>query len=379
MKTARLWCILALAGLGAFAGAAQSPPPDDDQYETLDRGGYPDPVFIFNDRIVDLAIDRIAAGMVNHYKLDDDQLWETKRVLKQRFPEWIQANRTEIIDLTNQYIEALLADEPPPPETVAEWATRVQPLVDQFNGLFVESTEEFREFFTPEQQLILDGEMAVYNVAMNHFNGRLGVWSAGGFDWESEWPRGPEFKQTQAQREEQLEAEAIHAKMQAMGQDPGDEPVQYAIEGGASPGVQPAADAQPQSMRPDRKGPKDEWELYVERFIARYQLTDDQKAQAIRILHKHQSRRDAYLRRKATEIDALYKQFEGATAEDKRAEFRTAYEKLNAPLTRYFEQLKADLDRLPTRRQRAAAAQADLEATPRDQPAATMPDKAGTE
>jgi hypothetical protein len=377
MRAAKHWLTAAwVVGLAGIAAQAQTGNYNDEYgYEEEPQQA---PVFFFNDRIIDLAIDRVTEGMVKHYGLDEDQLWETREVFKDRFPSWIRENRAEIIDLTNQYIEAVMDNEPPSPEKVAEWAQRVKPLMDEFQVIFVDTTDELREFMTDEQQLILDGEMAVFDVAMGHMNQRLDVWRGGGYDWETEWPQSKKFKETQRAREEQLETEAIQAKMEVLGEDP-------ALYGAETPpdeavlveDQRPAAvaEVQEQSSRSGAKPApkKDEWTLYVEEFIRRYKLNEDQQSQAQRVLSRVQERRDRYLRRKAGEIDALYERYNATEDQGERKQLRSAYEALNAPLDRYFQQLKEQLDRIPTRRQRAAAAQADLKARTEPAPAKPAP------
>lgn len=311
--------------------------------------------FLINDRIIDLAINRITEGMVGHYNLDEDQLWQTRELWKDRFPQFFLENRREIVPIMNQYVEALLGDEPPTPEQVAEWADRFQPLFNEFSDLFEQTADDMKGYMTEEQQLILDGEMAVWNVAKNHMQGRIETWRQGGYDWKYEWPRSEDFIEQQREREQQLEAEALRAKMIALGKDPNS-----AVGRAGTETANAAGDADQAKKPTEAKkdgGVEDEWVQYVEDFIKRYQLTEAQENAARRILDSLKSQRDQYLERRYDDIMRLEKMYAEAESDEARAKARDLYVRLNEPLERYFQQLKDRLDRLPTRKQRAEAAQ----------------------
>ena len=103
------------------------------------------------------------------------------------------------------------------------------------------------------------------------------------------------------------------------------------------------------------------WEAYTRNFIARYDLNEDQTQKALTILHDCQERGRAYLAKqetKITELDersAKLREVTGPEAEAQRAALQSDREKLVKPLDDIFEKhLKPRLDRLPTRKQRAA-------------------------
>lgn len=358
MKTTRLWVLLALLGLaGAVAGAQEhdddyyEDEPDKPRHETGDQA----PMLFITPTIIDRAIDRITDELARHYDFDDDQLWETREVIKERFPRFILENRAEIITVVNQWVEAVIGAEPPTPEEVADWAERAQPLLNDVFDLMEESSDELRTFMTEEQQLQLDGEMAMFRVGVNHMNHRMDVWADGGYDWETEWPRSEAFRQKEREREGQLRREQEQARREALGL----ESVPEAEGAGAS--VEPESPTtKPAVPSPSRL--KDEWTEYVNKFIKRYRLNEDQQENAWRALRGQQETRDNYLRRRLPDIEALEKRGEKVTTEEERDKIRAELEKLNKALERYFQQLKDKLDRIPTRRQRAAAAKAEMEA-----------------
>jgi hypothetical protein len=135
------------------------------------------------------------------------------------------------------------------------------------------------------------------------------------------------------------------------GMGPGVQLVQQALEKAA-----PAA----ATSRPAT--PDSQWEAYTRRFIERYRLTDDQVEAALQILKNAQDQAQSYLTRHAEEFEKLRAdeailraagEPEGST---RQAALRERRAKLHEPIDEIFEkQLKARLEKLPTRKQRAAA------------------------
>jgi hypothetical protein len=356
MRTTRIWRLVVLLGpLGGLALAQAQ-----DYQDPREEGRVPQEVFLLNDRIIDLAIDRIVDGMVGQYELDEDQVWLTKEAFKRRIPDWIAENRGEIVSVMNQYFETLLGADPPAPEEVAQWADRAKPLLEKFSDLVTSSTDEMHEFYTPEQSLILDGEMAVFKVGKGHVANRLEVWSQGGYDWETEWIRSPKFREAQTERERTLHAKAAREKAVALGHD-----LQQYESGGGAPGAESRLAADMESkIDVKNKESRDELTAYVEAFIKRYQLKEDQQNSARRILRSVQAGRDRYLARKLDDIERLHERLKKSTSPEEREEVRKAFDELNRPLERYFQQLKDRLERLPTRKQRAEAARREMQTTP---------------
>ncbi len=352
LTTHRLTLTVALGVLAAGAWAQSparrgpdpnGPPPDEIPLD----GFWPTP------RMMDRMMDRIADSMVGHYGLDDDQLYQTRELFKSRFPQWLAENRPALQRLTNEYFEALLNDQPPTPEEVADWAARAQPLWQGFAQVFEETTEDMRSYLTDEQQTILDGEVAVWGVAKGHVTNRFQVWSEGGYDAETEWPRGEGFRDQKVKREQEFTEEAIRAKNTALG-------VQIeAAEAGGAAGAAGGQAPTPTSQPAVAGKVRDEWVEYTENFIRRYNLDDAQQNTAHTILASLQEQRDRYLRRRLPEIEKLEKKLVGARSEDDRARIRIAYQRIQEPLDRYFQQLKDRLDKLPTRIQRVDAAQSE--------------------
>jgi len=347
MRKLMQWvCVMAISAVGV----AVAQPPGADEDDTDVRDG-----LFFTERIIDRVINRVTEDLAEHYGLDEDQLYNTRAIVKERFPRFFQENRAQLIRIANRWMEVMLADEPPTPEEVAEWAQLVTPLLGQFAGLVEETAQDMRSFMTDEQQTKLDGELAMFRVGLEVANRRLQVWADGGYDWETEWPRSDKFREKEWERARELEREQRRARAQAMGLDPN------SVDAGSAgdPGL---TRDNPPTRPTSQPGRTDDWAAYVENFIRRYQLDETQKTAAYKLLRRAQEDRERYLRRKLSDIEAVEKRLREAKTEEDRARAKADYERLNEPLDRYFRRLKDGLEALPTRRQRAEAAKADMEA-----------------
>jgi len=287
-------------------------------------------------KMMDRIIDRIVDQMIKHYDLDENQIELTRDLIGSRYPEFLTENRAEIQTLLNQYFEALLNDEPPLPEEVAEWAVRVQPMLAEFGEVTHEVTESMREYLGDEQVVMLDAETAAFNAGMTMVQNKMSVWVEGGYDPETEWIHPPKDRDESEGAAEDAEVEYVE-------------------------------ELETEEVEP---GPVDEWALYTQRFVERYQFNDEQKQKAYAILRRQQEARDRYLRRKVDEMTRVTKILSESETEQERQAAQASFERLNAPVDRIFEQLKERLDTLPTRAQRRAAAEKEPLIIP---PAASAP------
>jgi hypothetical protein len=297
-------------------------------------------------KMMDRIIDRIVDQMVKHYELDEDQSQATRDLLKDRYPAFMNQNRAEIQTLLNQYFEALLNDQPPTAEEAAEWAQHVQPLLADLGDETHEVMGAMREYLNDEQAVMLDAELTAFDTGLRFAQNKLSTWSAGGYDPQTDWIHPP--------REHDDETAAAAADA-------------------ATDDAPAGADKTPASL------PIDEWGLYTQRFIERYQLNDEQKQKALQILRRQQEVRDKYLRRKVDEMARVTKQLSDAATEEDRQVALRAFEQLNAPVDQLFQTLKERLLSLPTRAQRKTAEDAGLTAEdrfiapPAEEPSASAP------
>jgi len=344
MKAGR---ILTLLGMVALAGPAfsQRPPRQDDQQQIPSAGFWPTSL------MMERFIDRLTEDLAATYDLDEDQLYNTRELWKERFPAWLNDHRGEIMQLTNEYFEALLAGEPPAPAEVAGWAGRALPLFDEFTDLVEGVTEEMGTYFTDDQRVMLDSHMAGFRTGLGFVVQRLGVWSEGGYDPETEWPGSPGHGAAERQREREMQEAIQRAEAEARGEAP------------AETDEQPS---QPAASTTAAVASQDEWTKYVEDFIIRYQLTAEQQAKAYKVLRSQQEQRERYLRRQGDRLAAARQALQAAKTDEERSAASAAVDQFQRPLDRMFTQLVERLDRLPTRKQRLAAAEAGRVAAPPD-------------
>ena len=105
-----------------------------------------------------------------------------------------------------------------------------------------------------------------------------------------------------------------------------------------------------------------EWEAYTRDFITRHQLNDEQAQKAWNICAACQEQARAYVASRRADFEELDQQMASARASGSLTDppsmqkLESRREKLMQPVTRVFdERLKPRLDRIPTRKQRAAA------------------------
>ncbi len=306
------------------------------------------------DRMVDLFIDRVTEEMADEYHFDADQLQLTRAVFKERIPKFMKENRNEIRQLMNQFIEAQLSDEVPEVDNVTDWAQRALPLIDEFKVSVGGMTDDMREFLTDDQQVMLDANLAAFEMGMGMMRNKVAHWSEGGYDPETEWiPDRAARERRDRDEQRRMDAEMAQAREEVL------------VEGGLTPpGAGAGAAGEPglnrTASQPAR--PRDEWTLYVDNFIRKYDLAPDQQQRCRTFLSTAQQQRDDYLRRKAAELVDVKKRLESAADEDAKAAAKAEFDKLNAPVERLFTKLRENLDRQPTRAQRAKAAKAAAEA-----------------
>ncbi len=330
----------------AAVACAQAPDPAD-----RPKSNEPPPAgFWPTEKMITRMLDRLADGMADHYDFDDAQVEQITGVLKDRIPKWMAENRTELQTLTNEYIEALLNLEPPTKEEVAKWADRALPMVNSFKDLVLKTSEDMKPFMTEDQALKLEGEMAGFEVGMGFANQKLVSWSEGNYDPETEWPDSRRFRDREREDRERLDREMRVARQEARG-----EVVEGELVVETSPNGESGA-REGRSRINRKEQPLDEWGKYVEDYIRRYQFNDDQKSSARRFLSVAYDERDAYLRKRGEEKTRLETALREASG-DARAKAQEELDRFNKPMQTMFTKLKERLDRLPTRAQKAAAAE----------------------
>ena len=319
--------------------------------------------FIPTKRMMNLMVDRMTDDMGRQYKMSDEQLARTRQIFKEDIVTFVHKNRDQIRPLINQFFEAQLSGEAPKPEDVAVWAKNALPLFSQFDGVMSSATDKMREFFTDDQAMKLDGELAAIRGGMTMVTGKLNSWAEGNYDPETEWdsPGSQARHRREAEEAAKLEEQAQLAKAESnkaweeykkTAGDMNVEPVganDAAVQPGRTESAAPKTATAPAAR-------KDEWEKHVDAFVLKYKLDVDQKQKAMTRLREAQQQRDDYLRSKSGEMDRIATAMKTARTEDEKKRAQDDFEKLNAPVNRRYDQLNTYLESLPTRKQRAEAA-----------------------
>ncbi|TWT43945.1 hypothetical protein RAS1_03480 [Phycisphaerae bacterium RAS1] len=307
---------------------------------------------------IEMVVDR----MKDDYQFDAEQALTVENMLKERLPAWLDQNQGELRKLTNEYLETTIGREPPSAEVMAEWAARAQPFINDFAGVVDKLSVDMRDVLTDEQQVTLDGNLAVFNVAVRFANNKVQTWSDGGYDWEQDWRNSPNYHKYRRAQQTKLNTDADDAYTDATGRkrtrpEPTVQPSNAPpAAGGASPATGELAKADA-GKRPDSKAqPKDAWQTYVDEFVKRYQLNEEQRNSANGFLRLAQEDRDRYLATKADDLKKAESSLAAAKDSAEKSQLAAKVQKLKEPIERRFTKLKEKLDTLPTRKQRQEAA-----------------------
>lgn len=309
-------------------------------------------------------LNRMAEEMAERYDFDDDQIARVKEVFQKRIPKFMSENREAIQTMMNKFFEAQLGEEAPTPEYVAKWAQDALPVMEEFRKVIDANVSDMKEFLTEDQQLQLEAEHAAFTTGMQLAVNKVGHWAEGGYDPQVEWADS----WTEQQKKDREERRKMRAQMREAEQKVlnGEDPrvvVEKSVEGagGASPSDPKAASGVKVASKSE---PKDEWTRYVEEFIRKYELGVDQQAAALRSLEKRKQDRLDLLRRNRVEesLNRIEKQLAEAKTEDERKAAKEEFARVNKPIERIFQQLKDDLDKIPTRTQREKAGKSALDA-----------------
>lgn len=326
--------IALLAGLvGGAAYGQVFVPPDAEEQEEQDK-----PLFSIN--VTPTLMENMIGQMVERqltptYQFDEYQAEQTRRLIQERVGGWLRENGDKIEPLVNTYMEAVTSRTPPTPEEVAEWATQMQAVKDDFMVVLDDMTTEMRTYLTEDQIVVMEGELAAINVASGFLDQRLGAWSEGHFNPETDWPQGRRFREAQRERDKVAHEAITEARQEAI-QVAGDDPTRV-------------------GRVATKQQTQDKWAKYVEAFIEKYQLNAQQIQLAQRLLSNAQRHRDNWLLQRAQQFDRVEQGLAAADTDEEKAQYLAQYEKLVAPINNQETSLKQKLESIPTRAQRRAA------------------------
>ncbi len=319
MTRLTLWIALLIVGATPHVSGAQT---------TAGETERPSEGLWITERMWDGITKRVANQLADRYGFDEDQRYLTRQVLRERVVPWFESNRAGVQPVVNWYFEMLLNDEPPSVDEVAEWAKQAGPLLEQFRTMLVETGDEMRGFMTEEQQEQMDIELQAAGAMLDIVDRRIGGWARHQYDPVTDWWESPNHD--------------------PHGAGP---PPDLAVDNGADAAEQPET-ARRFVLKP---GFEDPWETYVNAFIKRYALSEEQQALARRVLVVVANQRDRYLLLKGPTFDWIERKLAAAKDESETRTLMARYEKLVRPLDTKFQILKEKLHKLPTREQVQAA------------------------
>lgn len=370
MRKRLSWILLASIATSSAIAVAQNAggsnaaaPPGQPQHTdgAGDKAALPiDAGFWPTEKMIQRMLDRMSEGLAEHYDFDDEQMLRAREAMD-HFPKWMQENRGQIQSLMNEYFEALLDKQAPTPESVAAWSQKVLPLIKSFDSVMGDVTEEMKTFMTDDQRVILEGEMAGYKLGVGMVSNKLSVWADGNYDPENEWigsrEQRDEMRRQDIERARKMK-EARDTKIDELGGSPLDKTNRRAADTGGG-----KRDANSNSKKPSAA---DEWVKYTEDFIRRYQLDDKQAEQAHTMLKFAVEERDTYKLRIATDLERADKKLAEAKTDADKKTAKTEAERVRRPLERRFAEFKSKLDKLPTAKQKQAAAMQEANRTDKE-------------
>ncbi|MGE3181940.1 MAG: hypothetical protein AB7N71_09935 [Phycisphaerae bacterium] len=356
---------LLIATLCAATALAQTNDRDDrDPMENL-----PDE-FYFTKGMVNWFVTEFSNKMGEQLNMDQEQIELTRENFRESLPRWFSEQRKDLQPVMNEFLEMWAKNEAPTPEQVSEWSERALPAFDSFTNMLVETSEATRGYLTEEQNTILDGNIAAFNVGTSYARARLQEWQEGGFDAEVHWHRAPGHQQAVREEQKLIHAEEEYARQVAEGKNP-DPPEHWVNDGaggtnaagnavaGANKGARsaPANNATPRAPAAAAKA-VDEMEQYTAAFCQRYELDQAQHAKAYQFLKDAQEQRDRWQTRIAEREVKLNEMIARASTDGGRQAAQQKLDKIREPFARHFDKLKERLEKLPTAQQRANAAPA---------------------
>lgn len=353
---------------------------------------------------IDSMVDNYARLLSRKYTLTPEQEEFTKAYLHDTADRFLAQHRDEMFAIIDEMF-AVRGGANITPEEIIVWGQRAMPLYEEAKKLIIDGNGQWREILTDDQKKIHDADLELMNTNFVRMDEQLGRIARGEMTVD-EFRRGPaSFDQprrpfnrnsgtdpgvvrrttpadTQGERaaapppdqstavappqtglsrgteDRHAAARERLARLRAQRQA---EQGGAAAPGGASPTTpRNARRGNPRGAAPaNRTDFESDWERYVNEFIARYQLNEEQQQRARSILSECQDAARSYLARRQATIDNLDRQLEQLKSTPEKTEevqrINKQKEKLREPIGRIFEtRLKPRLERLPTRAQREA-------------------------
>ncbi|MBI5863357.1 MAG: hypothetical protein HZB38_02355 [Planctomycetes bacterium] len=281
----------------------------------------------------------------DRYQLDEEQRVRMKELFVREAMTVFSTHGDNILTYAGEMIRTRVAGEPFSPEQIARWTKLAEPVMDFAHERFQKAIVEYMEDLSPEQRQKVARDLHAADRRFETVRELTQDWKAGNWspsDWGMEEDPIQAGKVLQAREQAENDAAAGVAREQtgAPAEQPDDgEPPPSESKKAAPPTAQPP-EAPPAAAKTPAKpvravGDPDPWARYVQAFIEKYKLDENQTQKAW----------VCYDQAKPRVEQANRRQLERNSDE---ARIRTELERVLA-------QLKQRLERLPTRAQRKAA------------------------
>lgn len=349
---------------------------------------------------IDSMVDNYARLLSRKYTLTPEQEEFTKVYLHDTADRFLAQHKDEMFSIIDEMF-AVRGGANITPEEIVVWGQRALPLYDEAKKLIIDGNSQWREILTDEQKKIHDADLELMNTNFVRMDEQLGRIARGEMTVD-EFRRGPaSFDQPRKPFNRNSDPAVVKRTPADIPQERAlvpapDQPTVSAppqpqtsrtaedrhaaarerlarirAQQQAEQGKGGSTAASPAPPRGSRRGGtrgaapanrtdfESDWERYVNDFIARYQLNEEQQTRARSILNECQDTARSYLARRQATIDNLDRQIEQLKATPEKSEevqrLNKQKEKLREPIARIFEtRLKPRLERLPTRAQREA-------------------------
>lgn len=274
---------------------------------------------------VETMLDQACQGIAQRYNLNPHQEKYTRALMTRRVKAFLGDHESELRNLLAEMFAARLTGRADA-ESARRWAQSARPIFEQARKVILDGNKNWRQILTDEQKKMHDRDLRDMEKTFTQLHKRFDRWALGDFD---------KFREGFARRGSK------NARSSARDPRNGLAALSRAVVG-----------------RPYRANREDAWDAYVRRFIREHTLDDSQQQSALAILKECKGNATSYRQshdEETTKIRLRMRELVAAGASaDEKAKARDELRSLSRPIIDIYNQLRARLDAIPTKAQKAA-------------------------
>lgn len=314
----------------------------------------------------------------DRYLLDENQEQQLRRLIARESNAVFMKHSGRILGYALEAIQTRAAGEPFTPDQVARWTQQAGPVFDEAKGAMERVADEFTKQLDPQQQQLVRTDLDAAHRRLGTIDKLRQSWARG--EWKPEqWGLDRDPIQMGGDVPN-AGAEPRTASNPNAGAPPGERPAtkppQTATGGAAGVAVATPTAPQPASVPPtppagagakgtpaaagSKAGTDDPWARYVRAFIDKYKFSADQQQRAWTLYDEVKPRADTITKRYAERSKSVQRTHQGGEGGPADAALKAIAAKEQSELERLFQQMKRQLERLPTRAQRKDASPGDI-------------------